>query len=105
MGHPYEFQRVSRLGSVTAWYSSSGRRPNFVALDRGRHLYSAGRPSRWALTHISSSVSPAQVQLETGSGNMTSVQVQLFTVVDYKGASETQLADMSSEGEIIMTDV
>jgi len=23
-----------------------------AALNRGRHLYSAGRPSRWALTHI-----------------------------------------------------
>ena len=23
-----------------------------VALNRGRHLYSAGRPSRWALAHI-----------------------------------------------------
>jgi len=27
-----------------------------VALNRGRHLYSAGRPSRWALAHISSFV-------------------------------------------------
>jgi len=25
-----------------------------AALNRGRHLYSAGRPSHWALTHISS---------------------------------------------------
>jgi len=25
-----------------------------TALKRGRHLYSAGRPSRWALAHISS---------------------------------------------------
>ena len=25
-----------------------------AALNRGRHLYSAGRPSRWALPHISS---------------------------------------------------
>jgi len=30
--------------------------PNFAALNRGRHVYSAGRPSRWALAHISSSV-------------------------------------------------
>jgi len=29
--------------------------PNFAALNRGRHLYSAGRPSRWSLAHISSS--------------------------------------------------
>ena len=34
--------------------SSSGRQPNFAALNRGRHLYSAGRPPRWALAHISS---------------------------------------------------
>jgi len=25
-----------------------------AALNRGRHLYSAGRPSRWAFAHISS---------------------------------------------------
>jgi len=29
---------------------------NFAALNRGRHLYSAGRPSRWALAHISNCV-------------------------------------------------
>ena len=28
LGHPYKFQRVSRLDSVTARYSSSGRQPN-----------------------------------------------------------------------------
>jgi len=39
----------SRLGSVTAQQSSSGRQPNFGALNRGRHLCSTGRPSRWAL--------------------------------------------------------
>jgi len=50
--HPSEFQRVSRLGSVTAWQSSSERQPNFVALNRGRHLCLAGRPSHWALAHI-----------------------------------------------------
>jgi len=43
-GTPSKFQRPSRLGSVTAH-----RQPNFVALNRGRHLCSAGRPSRWAL--------------------------------------------------------
>jgi len=51
-----KFQRVSRLGSVTAQHSSIGRQPNFAALNRGHHLYSvysAGRPSRWALAHIS----------------------------------------------------
>jgi len=52
LGHPCKFQRVSHLGSVTARHSSIGHQPNFAALNRGRHLYSAGRPSRWALAHI-----------------------------------------------------
>jgi len=30
----------------------TGRQPNFAAFSRGRHLYSAGRPSRWASAHI-----------------------------------------------------
>ena len=46
------FKGLSRLGSVTAWHSSSGRQPNFAALNRGRTLYLAGRPSRWASAHI-----------------------------------------------------
>jgi len=52
LGHPNKFQWVSRLGSVTARHSSNGHQPNFAVLNRGRHLYSAERPSRWALTHI-----------------------------------------------------
>jgi len=43
---------LSYFGSVTARHLSNGREPNFAALSTGRHLYSAGRPSRWALTHI-----------------------------------------------------
>jgi len=38
--------------SLTARHSSSGRKPNFAALKRGRHIYFAGQPSRWALAHI-----------------------------------------------------
>ena len=58
-GHPCKFQRLSRLGSVTVRHSSSGRQPNFAALNRGRHLYSAERPSRWALAHILVSICAA----------------------------------------------
>jgi len=47
-----KFQRVSRLGSVTARHSISGRQSNFAASNRGRHLYLAGRHSRWALAQI-----------------------------------------------------
>jgi len=35
-------------------HSGIGHQPNFAALNRRRHLYSAGWPSRWALAHISS---------------------------------------------------
>jgi len=52
LGHLIIFQRVSRLGSVTALHFIRGCQPNSAALNRGRHLYSARRPSRWALAHI-----------------------------------------------------
>jgi len=51
-GTPANFNGFSSLGSVTARQSSSGRQPNVAALNRGRHLYAAGRPSRWAVAHI-----------------------------------------------------
>jgi len=51
LGHPCKFQRVWHLSSVTAQHSSGGHQPNFAVLNRGRHLYSAGRPWRWALAH------------------------------------------------------
>jgi len=56
-GTPANFNgfRVLGLGSVTAWHSSSGHQPNFAALNRGLHLYLAGRPSRLALAYIESS--------------------------------------------------
>jgi len=47
-----QISMVLHLGSITARHSSSGRQPNFAALNRGRHVYLAGRPSRWALAHI-----------------------------------------------------
>jgi len=52
LGHSSTFQWVSHLGSITAQHSSTGHQPNFAVLNRGRHLYSARRPSHWALAHI-----------------------------------------------------
>jgi len=54
LGQPCKFKRVSCLGSVTARHYSTGHQPNFAALNRGHHLCSAGRPSRWAhiLVHV-----------------------------------------------------
>jgi len=43
---------LAYFGNVTAQHSTTGRQPNFAALSRGRHIYSAGRPSRLALAHI-----------------------------------------------------
>jgi len=53
LGHHCKFQHV-RILAVLLHGTSSGRQPNFAALNRGLQLYSAGRPSRWALVHISS---------------------------------------------------
>jgi len=55
-GTPANFNGFRVLAALlhAARHCSSGRQPNFAALTRGRHLYSAGRPSRWALAHISS---------------------------------------------------
>jgi len=50
----------------TALYSS-GRQPNFAALNRGRHLYSAGRPSRWALTHILQCIKATSANASVGN--------------------------------------
>jgi len=36
----------------TAQHSSGGCQPNFAALNRRRHIYSAERPSHWALANI-----------------------------------------------------
>jgi len=43
---------LSYVGRVTARHSSSGRQSEFAVLSKGRHLYSAGWLSRWALAHI-----------------------------------------------------
>jgi len=50
-GTPANFNGF-RVLRVTARHSSSGRQPNFAALNRGCHLYSARRPPRWASAHI-----------------------------------------------------
>jgi len=49
-GIPSNFNGVCVLAALL--HGTCGRQPNFAALNRRRHLYSAGRPSRWALAHI-----------------------------------------------------
>jgi len=39
LGHPSKFQRVLRLGSVTAWHSSSGRQPNCGVQQRALPIF------------------------------------------------------------------
>ena len=50
-GTPANFNGF-RVLAVLLHGSLFGRQPNFAALNRESHLYSAGRPSRWALAHI-----------------------------------------------------
>jgi len=51
-GTPANFNGFRVLAALLHGAPVSGRQPNFAALNRGRHLYSAGRPSGWALAHI-----------------------------------------------------
>ena len=46
-GTPANFNEFTVLAAYIR-HTSIGCQPNFAALNRGRHLYSAGRPSRWA---------------------------------------------------------
>ena len=84
LGHHCKFQRVLRLGSVTARQSSSGRQPNYAALNRGRHLYSAGRSSRWALAHISSLGLICDARLQFGANRRSSVRYGLICASMWK---------------------
>jgi len=56
-GTPANFNGFRILAALGQLHGTNGRQPNFAALNKGRHLYSAGRPSCWALAHISSSSS------------------------------------------------
>jgi len=65
-GTPVNFNGFRVLAALLHG-TCTGRQSNFAALNTGRHLYSAGRPSRWALAHISSFHKISQV-------------IQLYTV-------------------------
>jgi len=54
LGHLQNFNCMFRVLHRYCTACSSGHQPNCTALNRGRHLCSARRPSRWALAHISS---------------------------------------------------
>ena len=87
LGHPSYFQRLPCLGSVTARQSSSERQPNFVALNRGRHLCSAERPSRWA-THFSSLVRCSL--LSVYKNVLSNVLLRCLSSVTYAGDCNNQ---------------
>jgi len=52
LGHPCKCQWVSCLGSVTAWHSSSGRQPDFAALNRGATYIRQGDHHVGPMAHI-----------------------------------------------------
>jgi len=45
------FRFLAALLHGTLVVTVVGHQPNFAALNIGRYLYLAGRPSRWALAH------------------------------------------------------
>ena len=51
-GTPTNLNGFCVLAALLHGIYSSGRQPNFTALNRGRQLCLAGRPSGWALAHI-----------------------------------------------------
>jgi len=81
----------SYIGSVTARHSSSGHQPVCSVVQgmelrnfrRARHLYSAGRPSRWASAHTHS-INSALVLLQASAD----VNMKLLT------SSAVSLADL-----------
>ena len=81
LGHPSKFQRVSRLGSVTA-------QPN-CGVEQRRHLYSTGRPSRWALAHISSLISFARSRQQYISRPSTVTSILILTLRLHLGLYDT----------------
>ena len=54
-GTPGNFNGFRFLAALLHAACISGRQPNFAALTEGATYVLAGRPSRWALVHISSS--------------------------------------------------
>jgi len=68
-GTPANFNGFCVLAALfIARHLSSGRQAKFAALNTGRHLHSAGRPSRWALAHI---------LVGYGNGRKINVNIQL----------------------------
>jgi len=49
LGSPANFNGFPVLAALLHGTLVSEQQPNFAAFNRGRNLYSAGRPSRWAL--------------------------------------------------------
>jgi len=74
LGHPANFDGFRVLAALLHSHSA--------ALNRRRHLYSAGRPSRWALAHISSAIILLSFEVwpSTRHWNLTSHQRVQFHV-------------------------
>jgi len=61
-----------------------------AALNRGRHLYSAGRPSRWALAHISSF--PYFVAQTRLPAHLSSVTLSVFSTASLSVVGDVMAA-------------
>ena len=77
---------------LTALLNGTERQPNFAALNRWRHLYSAGRPSRWAFSHILVHVYSADVDADTATDTLHGPRDECQRV--------TESAQLSGRGEV-----
>ena len=72
-------------------------------LNRGRHIYSAGRPSRWALAHISSFISVfmcIQTPPESNSVGKSSGKRSTRIASDNKLSKRRRIIDSDSDNGI-----
>jgi len=96
---PKKSPKIHHLG--TARHSTSRRQPNFAALNRGCYLYSAGRPSRWALAHISSFLLFATGFIIAVNINREKLR-NLFWFVAFLAPTAENLAEKSRSKETLL---
>jgi len=89
-GTPANFNRFHFLAALL--HGTLGLQPNFAVLNRGRHLYSAGQPSRWVLAHILVIIytTPVSILISFLSLNLYADDTQLFCLSHFTRPTSTQ---------------
>ena len=101
----------SYIGSVTARHSSSGHQPVCSVVQgmelrnfrRARHLYSAGRPSRWASAHTHS-INSALVLLQASADvSMKNLSLLPLFLLRIWGSGIWRVSASGSELDLFMS--